>query len=150
MLLRLYNYTDSPVRVDKYDILSNAVEKLSIDGYVRDTLNIENPIVMIETNSTLNQYNYAYIREYESYYFLDKPIVYRTGIIQIQAHMDVLMTFRNEIKNLSGIVGRNEHYFNTQLIDERMRFLGYKDIGTISFPGSVRDNESYILAVNGR
>ena len=43
----------------------------------------------------------------------------------------------------------NENLYNTMLIDDQLRFLGYKEINTLKLSGAVKNGETYILAVNG-
>lgn len=151
MLLRLYNYTGSPVLLDKSDLLQSPTANVrTLEGYCRESFNIENPSILIEDNSLLSDYNYMYIREYDHYYFIDPPVPERTGLYRINGHVDVLMTYKSEIKSLSGIVGRNQNEYNRMLIDERLKFLGFKVINTIAFPNSMKEGECYMLAVNGK
>lgn len=152
MELTLYQYTGSPVLVDKSAALSESVGKMTINGEMRDTLNVEDPLILLEVEYPYNfmNYNYAHITNLGYYYFMEKPMCIRTGLWQIQLHMDYLMSFKSEIKKMSGIIARNEHVYNTKLIDDRLHFLGYKEVNTISFPKSVKNGECFILAVNGR
>lgn len=143
--VKLYTYTGEPNRLQKSSLLT---AELDLTGTARSEIDISNPEIMIESSATLRSYNYMYIPEFNRYYFITKSL-YRNGIWNITGHVDVLMSFDSQIATCSGIVARNESLYDTFLIDDRLRFLGYKSINTIKFPNGVKRGESFILAVNG-
>lgn len=143
--VKLYTYTGEPNRLQKSSLMT---AEMDLTGTVRSEIDISNPEIMIESGATLRSHNYMYIPEFNRYYFITKSI-YRNGIWNITGHVDVLMSFNAAISTCSGIVARNEKLYDTFLIDDRLRFLGYKSINTIKLPRGVKRGESYIIAVNG-
>lgn len=141
--IKLYRYDGEPNRLDKK--LSN---ELDLVGFARESIDKMNSIIKIELTNSI-QYNYAYISEFNRYYFITNDTIDRNNIHTLTLKTDVLMSHRNSILSCSGIVGRNENVFNSRLIDDKLRFLGYKEVNTIAFPNSVSNAESFILAVNG-
>lgn len=143
--VKLYTYTGEPNRLQKSSLLTAETD---LTGTARSEINISDPEIMIESATTLRSHNYMYIPDFNRYYFITKSI-YRNGIWNITGHVDVLMSFSGAISTCSGIVARNEKLYDTMLIDDRLRFLGYKSINTIKLPNGVKRGESFILAVNG-
>lgn len=146
MIINLYKYNGEKNRLNKTTMLSDTI---SLQGSARESINKMNVSVLIETNSPLNNYNYAYISEFGRYYFIDEMTIERNNIVRISLTNDVLMSHLASIGNVKGIVSRNETIYNSRLIDDKLRFLGYKEINTIRFPKSIRNSDCYILAVNG-
>lgn len=149
MTITFYECSAEPNRLDKSSYLSQTTVQKT--GSVRGEINIMSPVIDVEwgTASLLAGYNYVYISELTRYYYIESYEVIRSGVFRIHLKLDVLMTYKNEIKNCTGLVARNEGLYDTMLIDDRLRFLGYKSINTIKLPTSVKRGECYILAVNG-
>lgn len=145
LVIKFYNYTAEPNRLNK---LSYLTEEREITGTLRSDVNVSDPVVRIESSNTYIRHNYMYIPDLGRYYYITKSI-YRNNMWEITGHVDVLMSFRSQIADCSGLVARNQSLYDTMLIDDRLRFLGYKSINTIRFNGSVKRGESFILAVNG-
>ncbi len=146
MIINLYKYTGERNRLNKTNLLTDTI---SLQGTARESINKMNVDVLIEYNSALNGYNYAYISEFNRYYFIEEVTIERNKMIRLSLYNDVLMSHISKIGNVKGIVARNESLYNSRLIDDQLRFLGYKEINTIRFPKSIRNGDTYILAVNG-
>lgn len=108
---------------------------------------IIDPIITI-TSSTPPTSNYAYIERYGRYYYITNIRYISGDIWELDMHCDVLMSFKNAIKNCSGIVERQENDYNLNIRDNNLpvmndTFAVTKKIGTASF--SVYNN---IILVN--
>ena len=64
--------------------------------------------------------NYMYISEFGRYYFIQDITISVTGLYQITAIVDVLMSWKVNILNLNAFVERNEFEFDEYLQDESM------------------------------
>ena len=146
MIINLYKYSGEHNRLDKTNLLSDAI---SLQGTARESIDRMSTSVLIEYSGTLSTYNYAFIDEFNRYYFIESDTIERNGIHRLQLTTDVLMSHKTGILNSYGIVARNENLYNARLIDDRLRFLGYKEINTIKLGGSVKNGDTFILAVNG-
>lgn len=146
MIINLYKYTGEHNRLNKTSLLTDTI---SLQGTARESINKMNVDVLIEYNAALNGYNYAFISEFNRYYFIEEVTIERNKMIRLSLYNDVLMSHRSGIGTIKGIVARNESLYNSRLIDDQLRFLGYKEINTIRFPKSIRNGDTYILAVNG-
>lgn len=146
MNIKLYKYNGERNRLNKTSRLSN---EISLTGTARDSIDRMTATVLIENHTALDGYNYAYIIEFGRYYFITSDTIERNGLHRLTLSTDVLMSHKSGILTSSGVVARNENLFNTMLIDDQLRFLGYKEINTLKLSGAVKNGETYILAVNG-
>lgn len=95
MQINLYKTTSASEQLNK--ILT---DELVVNGTLRDSNNVIQPYV--EMTRDVTQYNYAYIPQYKRYYFVTGYRVVRTGLYAISLSVDVLMTYKDAILNLSG------------------------------------------------
>lgn len=99
MDILLYKTTNANNDLNK--TISNKVELV---GALRDASSIIAPSILIQSNPI--GYNYAYIPEFGRYYYIKNITAYRKGAFIVDLKCDVLMSFKEEILNMSGIVSR--------------------------------------------
>ena len=100
MKLQFHSVTDDEKCLDKtLDALP-----LELEGALRKDADILNPIIMVASNVT--EYNYVYIPEFHRYYWITSVNQYRRGLWIVRMKVDVLMTYSEQIKELSGVVDR--------------------------------------------
>lgn len=109
MIMKMYNTNDSNNTINK--TLANETEfNIKLKG---DT-SITQPIVVLHSNNII-LFNYAYIPEFNRYYFVDKIELFPNGIYSITLKVDVLESFKNDIKNSYGMISKQtniNHYYN--------------------------------------
>lgn len=118
MTITFYNNTSENSRIDKTNYLE---EVLSIEGTLRDSCSVTTPIIQVQHVDFFNA-NYAYIPEFNRYYFITDIVSVRTYLWEIHMSVDVLMSFKDQITSLKGYVGRWEGSTNKEIFDERRRF----------------------------
>lgn len=134
---------------EKNKIGKNLINDFSLSGTLRDATNIINPVILIELNE-IGNYNYCYIPNFNRYYFITDIAVIRTGLFAISLMVDVLESFKTDIKNLSVIllntqnVGTN-NYLPSQVFRNNVK--SRTDI--INFPGGLNDSGEFILITAG-
>lgn len=69
--------------------------------------NLINPSIKI-SNLTDFDYNYCYIPSVNRYYFIDRKILRRNAFYELYLTIDVLQTYYNSIKIMSGTVVRTD------------------------------------------
>lgn len=106
------------------------------------------PTLELAYDATILHANYAYCSDNGYYYYLGEPVLSQQRII-FSASVDLLMTFKSEIDNLTCIIARQENVFNAYLKDDRMPIINKQDVNTINFPTGFSDTDSMILIVNG-
>lgn len=73
-----------------------------VTGTFRDGVNLQNPIIQLETN-VLN-FNYCFIPDLNRYYFIDKIELTRKNLFTVYLKLDVLETYKNQIKGLTVVL----------------------------------------------
>lgn len=114
--LNLYQNTAEPNRVDKTSYLT-AVDTLS--GTLREECSVINPSITI-MRTTLPTFNYVYISAFNRYYFVTGVTAIRMNLWRIDLNVDVLMTYKSGILDLSAVIGRQEFSYNPDLVDSEL------------------------------
>ena len=111
-----FSTNSSPVnKVDK-----NIVTVITVNGTLRDGASILNPEVEIETSLTesmVGAINYAYIEVFNRYYFVTDIKTDINGLWVVSMHVDVLMTYKDNIRQQNAVVARQESTYNMYLDD---------------------------------
>ena len=109
MLVELFTNTSENYRIDK-SIQSQG----TYDCILKNGCSIENPIIQI-TAPSLVGINYMRIQAFGRYYYINDIVSLRNNMWEISAHVDVLMSYANEIKACQATFKRQENLFNMVL-----------------------------------
>lgn len=138
----LYNNTSSPETVNKS--LSSVG---TYTGTLKDECSITRPEIMLKISSFPTNANYAYIAQFNRYYFIVDSPTYRNGLWIVNLKSDPLMSFKTQIKNNSAVVERQERNFNDYLIDGELPIENDSDEVTKLFSGGLSFTNEYDLIV---
>lgn len=148
MLVNLY-FNSS----EAYDSNKNLTQLSSLsDVHPVEGFDIETPVLKIGSvnQSTLNNVNYAYIPEFNRYYFVDPPTVVNNKIYMLSLRVDVLMSFKSAINNLVAIIARQENEYNLYLPDPEFKVYANTDKKTLKFSKvPFTKNANFLLTVSG-
>lgn len=113
MVIELYNTNSENNKLNK----SLSMYK-TLNGNLKDETSVMNPVILIESDS-LPLANYLYIPSFKRYYFIDSIDIVRDKLFRIHANVDVLMSYKNEIKNISAIIEKvqDESHANKNIVD---------------------------------
>lgn len=139
---------------DKRHLVKNITEIKTVSATSKGDINIISPTLIIQNFST--DFNYCYISDFNRYYFV-KSITLLTGQrIQIDLTVDVLMTYKEEIKNLTVNVLRYENIAPTFLTDSRIPLFSDTIQKVIEFPENIfnlanpsENSKNFLLTVAG-
>lgn len=136
---------------ENYRITKSLIGKYTESCTLKDECSIENPVLLISNANNLTDCNYMYIPDFGRYYFITDIVSVRNGLWEISGHVDVLMTYANEIKACQATFKRQEHLFNMYLDDPEFKTYNNADIVTKLFSGGegLTKNMEYILVVAG-
>lgn len=141
-----YNQSDSRVINKRLMEMDNNV----FEGVPRGDVSVMNPVIRFENDGIL-RFNYAYVPELQRYYSVVDITAFRDGVWDITFAVDVLMSFRRDIMNLSVVVdkqsmGRNgdEYIDDGSLVSENVMFQSLYE-----FPNGFNDTGEYILITAG-
>ena len=133
----------------------NALDKSTaligtLSGALKESTDLLNPVILIEGDitATVATTNYIYIPSFKRYYFLTGLTSVRTGLYQIEMHVDVLTTYRDGIRKNEALISRQENEWNMMIPDNQQQ-VGQKQIITQqAFPNAF-SGEVYELIVQG-
>ena len=123
-----------------------------LEGTLRDESSIINPIILISSNKEdiPYMYNYAYIPAFGRYYFITDIESVRTGIWRVSMHVDVLMSYKEQIKNLNVIINNSEETGANNYLSGEQWITNVKNTTNIvNFPNGLNDNGEFILITAG-
>lgn len=124
MNIKLYKMSCEDNRIDKTSFLTYVLE---YEGSLRTETSLLNPQIDIQHGgkSDFTQFNYAYIEDFNRYYFIDDITSVRTYISRLHLRCDVLMSYVHSIGQLPCIVARtsNEEYVSKDLTDSNTPVL---------------------------
>ena len=106
MLMKMYDTKSSNNVINK--VLENEHE---FDIKFKDKTDIVNPVVIL-SSKTLILSNYAYIPDFNRYYFVDKIELFPNSIYHITLRCDVLESFKDEILASSGFINQQTKNVN--------------------------------------
>lgn len=102
MNLIFYKQAATPNRVDKSDYLTRVGDLGNVQ--LKDTTELFAPTFILRTNPIVYNSNYVYCSFTKRYYYIERIDAMSGSRIAIQCRVDVLHTYRTEIKNSSGWV----------------------------------------------
>lgn len=113
MLIELFKNEGNPKQLEK------TLHKIGeITGNFKDPTSLESPTFLIPLRSLNFNYVKISIQNLDYFYFVE-GVNFIHGKIELNCHIDVLQTFQEDIKNLSGDVERtsNFNYQNYKIED---------------------------------
>lgn len=148
MIIKLYN-NSSDQRV-----LSKSISQVGSDMNVRllDECTVENPAFKMAYDPKYLTANYIYVPDWGKYYYITSRNILNAAEIYIECHIDVLMSFKNAIRNTDIIAERSSSNVNPYIPDDVCR-----DRGTVqqifrrctTTPFTLQTN-CYVLHVSGK
>ena len=141
MTIFLYKTQDENNKLNK-----NLTQIATLNGTLRSECSIINPVLDIQADFI--QGNYIYINDFKRYYFIDEIISLKNGYWEVHCSVDVLMSYKNNILQLKGVVSRSSNKFNSYLLDPSR--LTQQNMSTyfIEFPKEF-DHYTYLLVTSG-
>lgn len=150
----------SPITVDK---LSSATLIKTKTGNPKEDMNINHPVVTLSYDSSILNANMAYIQEFGKYYFVHPPTLQTGQRMVFTMDVDVLMTYKNQIKECDAVVIRSQSVGLNNVPDKQLPIdpnsvdivsvLGTKGFGSMSIGKTIGGDDiatvQYVL-ITGR
>ena len=145
MTIKLYNNLSDKIVVDKN------ITQLGTDltGTLRENCSVIDPVIKVEgiVGSNLPATNYAYISEFARYYYITN-IVCVGNLFELHMHVDVLMSYRGDIRSNNAVVSRQEKQYNLYLQDGVFKEQANPHYEIKQFPSGFT-SFNFILAISG-
>lgn len=93
---------------------------VSVNGTLRDGSSIYDPTILFELSDDTfiaDGVNYFYVASFGRYYHITNIISKNYGLWEVHGHVDVLMSFSEQIKEQVAVVARQEATYNLMLDD---------------------------------
>lgn len=136
--------------ISEYNAVNKTINELTtLTGTLREESSIIDPIITIsDIDSYVGSMNYAYIPEFNRYYFITNIETIRNKLWRVSFHVDVLYTYREQIKSNSAIIERNETQYDLKLNDGLFKTQQNPRIAQFPFPSGF-NTWNFVLAIAG-
>ena len=116
MKIQLLSISDDTRKINK---TVNPITELLPCAVTEDSNSILNPKLLLKWNSNYIGANYAYIPEFQRYYFIDDISLNTGGNCVISLSVDVLYTYSAQIMQLTVTAARSSNKYNRYLNDNQ-------------------------------
>lgn len=109
------------------------------------------PRIILQSDYDISNYNYAYIDVTDRYYYCTVTLM-ENGLFILDMNVDVLMSHRDGIKELFGLVNRVQAngYFNKDIPNDDIVSQRGTTTKIIKFERSFEKNNSFVLITAGK
>ena len=108
------------------------------------------PVLKVSSGLIGQSVNYVYVDELERYYYI-RNWTMENGYVTLECEVDVLMSFKNAIKQQNVIVSRQQKKYNLYMTDPKQKFYNTNATVVKEFPKkpfSISKSQ-FILCLNG-
>ena len=127
-------YTESPnnMLVKEYSVIDG------FSGTMRASLSALKPVIDVEISNTLGvmNANYAYIQQFDKFYFIRNKTNVVNNVWRFELEEDVLMTYHVDILNTNGVVERQRDNYDMYLPDPKIPVDCRKAVTYRQFPNN--------------
>ena len=149
MRVILYNTTS-----DNRVLSKNISLIKEIDAELKDANNVISPTLKIQRFEGWEKVNYIYIRSFNRYYYVNTIKQLLGNTILLECSVDVLMSNKNAIRNLTCIIDKQENSSTTysdKYLDDGSFVTECRTFNSIlNFPAGFNDGGEFILITAGR
>lgn len=149
--INLYQNSAEVNRVDKGQFL---VGVGTLSGALREECSMLTPSIVYQSEN-VPTFNYVYIPIFNRYYFVTSLSSVSKNVWRMELNCDVLMTYKEQIFLLQGVIGRQEVDFNPLLVDNELPTQNNPIIEVIDIPSDAFDTQTsdaghnYVITVIG-
>lgn len=134
---------------EKNKLDKSITDIVTLSGTLREQTSIINPVIVIEGDlSSFVNCNYMTISAFNRSYFINNITSISNNLFEISAHVDVLSTYKSQIRENSAIIARQEKKWNLYLNDGVFKTYQNPHIVTKAFPSGFTQ-QHFIFSVAG-
>ena len=136
---------------DRRTVNKTLTQITTADCDVWDSCNIKDPTLLLDYAANLTGVNYAFIPDWNRYYYVSSPTIENGTQLIAELHEDCLMSWKTGILNLNATVVRTAQNGkgNLYLDDGKFKILNFPRIQTKKFPNSLSKGLNYVLTIAG-
>lgn len=116
--------------------------------YLKDDTNVTEPVITLDDFP--QGVNYCYLDLFNRYYFLVN-VEMQNGLFATTWHVDVLMSFKDDIKRNKALIQRNTNYNDLYLQDNEFKIEQYTNDRYLKFNSTPFDTSinTFLMGVLG-
>lgn len=145
MTIKLYNNKSRANKITK--VIED--EAIFTGEFIEDT-SIEGPSFCLNVSDAtiLTNYNYAYIVDFNKYYFIINKTIEEGNIVRLSLAIDVLMTYKTELASCYATISRSSQMWNLYLQDQSRQTQQNNNTYVLEWPNGF-NNYTYVLTTLG-
>ena len=125
------------------------VQIKSVECNLKNDVSVVNPTLVLSYTDSILDSNYCFIPKFNRYYFIDEIIPITGDRNIIKCRVDVLESFKDDIKSLTAIINKQETIAD-KFIDDGSWIVENKDfLQSYNFSNGFNDNGEFILITAG-
>lgn len=145
LAVALYQNKSSNIRIDK-----ELHHLHTYDCVLKESTSIINPIIRLKaTDVNVLKGNYCYIPKFNRFYYINNVTNINADMWELSLHVDVLMSFRDDIETRHVVFNHSESGFNLYLNDGSLQMDSRPKITWNKFPNSLTNDGRYVLLLAG-
>lgn len=139
------NVSDNNVVNKSTSIIDN------VSCVLKDPTELIDPVIKISSDDITSEVNYCYVESLGRYYYVRNKRQVISGMCELELHVDVLMSFKEEFKQLNAIVNKTERTDIADMYINDGSFLTSADsiMQVYNFNNGFNDSPDYILLTAG-
>lgn len=123
--------------------------KMTLWGTLKSECSIIDPVILIECDLfDIVDCNYITIELFNRSYFINNIRSIQRNLIEISCHVDVISSFKDDIRTNKAILSKSENDWNLYLNDGSLKTYQDAEVITKTFPQGFT-SQSFVLAVAG-
>lgn len=136
--INLYQNSAEVNRVDKGQFL---VGVGTLSGALREECSMLTPSIVYQSTD-VPTFNYVYIPIFNRYYYVTSLSSVSKNVWRMELNCDVLMTYKEQIFLLQGVIGRQEIDFNPLLVDNELPTQNNPIVEVIDIPSDAFNTQT--------
>ena len=145
----MFNITLQVNNSEKERLDKSITDIATISGTLREKTSLIDPVIVIEGDlSNYVNCNYMTIQAFNRSYFINNITSVSNNLFEISAHVDVLTTYKDQIRTNDAIIARQEKKWNLYLNDGVFKTYQNPYIVTKAFPSGFT-SQHFVFSVAG-
>ena len=145
LAVALYQNKSSNIRIDK-----DLTHLHTYDCILKESTSIINPTIRLKaTDVNVLKGNYCYIPKFNRFYYINNVTSINADTWELSLHVDVLMSFRDDIETRHVVFNHSESGYNLYLNDGSLQMDSRPKITWNKFPNSLTNDGRYVLLLAG-
>lgn len=119
----------------------------TITGTNKSSVDVLHRSITIETNVNVDSVNYLYDSDLDRFYFVRNYEIIKSGLYVLNLECDLLQTYKTDILNMGGIVGRSSNMYNAMLNDNDLPTQENNIVRILNFPSGFSGDSTILVAI---